>query len=343
MADDGSSSQAKKRKVDEISSTEAPEGPSSLAIVPATAPPPPEQSQTHQADVDELVPRAIERLSLTVNPSYLTRLKTAGELGYERPVSERFLSARFYQINVANFRDAMKDVLRGYLIWKYSEKGRFTTAQIVTEVTKIVPICVDACMTSLYAKLRTIHKQYGTYSTRFNTPPTYSKDLELPLPFADAIQNFGIFETRCMKKNFLMIPVYPEGTKNEGREKEDWHAYEYEACMPILRENGIPIKNVDTRVKSGFAWWTYRLKSVNDTYDFECILPFLHYSEHSALLSSMFLHVQSGEIRPIIELKGDDVAYGVRLREVKQGFQLRVFSALCHAHSEEWNSSANID
>eukprot|EP00262_Sarcandra_glabra_P017759 TRINITY_DN6185_c0_g1_i1.p1 TRINITY_DN6185_c0_g1~~TRINITY_DN6185_c0_g1_i1.p1 ORF type:complete len:345 (+),score=18.40 TRINITY_DN6185_c0_g1_i1:170-1204(+) len=290
------------------------------------------------------VPRAFERLSLTVNPSYLTRLRAANELGYERPFEQRRLPKRHYEIQISNLRDAMTYVLSNFIIWKQAEQGRFTIGQINSEVNEIVPICVDACMTALYAKLRTIHKQYGTYAHRFNAPATYAKDIELPLPFADAIQNFGVFETRCMKKNYVLVPVYPEGIKNEGRKNEEWHSNKYESCLPILRECGIPMKNVDTRIKFGHAWWTYKVEEAHGAYDFRCILPSLHYSDHSAILASMFFYLDR-ERRPvqIIRHLPDDADYGLRLREVRAGFQLRAFAALCHLPSEEWNSFTNIN
>jgi hypothetical protein len=312
---------------------------SALSIVVAEPSKKPNGNDKEADKPTELIPKALERLTLTVNPSYLQRLKAAKEIGYERPFSQRRPQLRFYEIQIKNFRDAMTYVLSNYITWKFHEQGSLTNAQITSEVNEIVPICVDACMTALYAKLRVIHKQYGKYSTRFNTPPTYSKEIELPLPFADAIQNLGVFETRCKKSNSVLVPVYPEGTKHEGRVEEEWNAAKYESCMPILRDCGIPLKNIDPRMKFGHAWWTYKIEKISSTYDFRCILPLLHYSQHSAITASMFLILdEQAEVAPVIKHLNDDVNYGTRLREVKPGFQIRAFSALCHAHNEEWNS-----
>ncbi|KAF5182510.1 coat protein [Thalictrum thalictroides] len=172
----------------------------------------------------------------------------------------------------------------------------------------------------------------------FSSPPTYSKDLELPLPFADAIQNFGVFETRSMLSNYFMIPVYPEGAKYEGRSSEDWHYSKYGSSLHLLKECGIPLNSVDTCIKDGSAWWTYKIREVYDSFDFQCIIPFLHHTDHSAILSSMFLLVDGNtkSLLPIIKHHTDDQDYGVRLREVPSGFPFQSFSALCHASRELW-------
>ncbi|GFP96432.1 hypothetical protein PHJA_001787300 [Phtheirospermum japonicum] len=204
----------------------------------------------------------------------------------------------------------------------------------------MTPIIVNACMAALYAKLRTIHKQFQTYATRFTAAPSYSKDIELPLPFADAIQNFGVFTPVGIEDNFVCIPVYPENIQNEGRSTQNWQSYSYEAYMPYMKGLGIPLKSVDTRLKVGSPWWTYFTELQDRHFDLRCIFPPINYSDHSALLASIFMRMNPArdDAVPIItHLDTDVLDYPVRLREISDGFQLRAFSALCHAPREEWN------
>ncbi|QED42878.1 ORF1 [Lomandra cryptic virus 1] len=338
----GEPSRTKKRKergvtIEEIpSEVEQPE----LALVART--PQPAAVEVEIVEVhSELLPSQFERLSLVINPSYQQRLIEANELGFERPPDQRILDARFYTIRIDNFRQALSNVLISYAVEKYLDQGVLTTAQINAELNTMVPLCVNACMSALYSKLRNIHKAYGVYAGRFTAPPSYNRDIELPLPFADAIQNFGVFETKCMTHNYLIVPVYPEGTRYEGRSTEDWHAYKYESYIPILKKLGIPVRSVDTRVKLGSAWWTYRVSLSNMTYDFNCIFPPIHYSDNSTVTASMFLLIDQdnhGEPMPLIDFQNDDGDYGVRLRDVPIGIQLRCFAALCNAPREEWDA-----
>ncbi|DAZ87290.1 TPA_asm: coat protein [Arceuthobium sichuanense virus 5] len=314
---------------------------SSTAVSQALTRIPPSSSVPvpHAAPAAELIPQKIDRLAIVVNPNCLKAMKDAGFLGFTRPDAQFSLDPRFYSFDVPTLRSRFSEVINAYLLTKVRELGRFTASQAAAHVNRVSLLVADACMSALYAKLRTIHKQYGTYASRFTTPPSYSKEIELPLPFADAIQNVGVFETRCMSVNYLMIPVLPEGTKHEGRSQEEWHVYQYEAYIPLLKECGVTVKSVDTRVKAGSAWWTLRPRYVLETYDLECILPFLHYSDHSVTTASMFL-VKSTDVNsasPIIAFKDDDLNHGVRFREIPEGFQIRSFAALCRAPREEWD------
>lgn len=295
-----------------------------------------------QADgnASTLLPREFERLALTVNPDYVDKLRYSKTIGFARPAAQRIAAPRYYQINIVNFRNALSAVATDYLKIKFYEQGLLTYAEVDAELEELIPVLVNACMAALYSKLRNIHKSFQTYATRFNAPPSYSKEIELPLPFADAIQNFGVFSPVGTTTNYLCVPVYPEGVQNEGRSTQNWQSYTYESLSTYMRDLGIPLKSVDTRLKTGSPWWTYRREYRNGHYDLRCIFSPANYSDHSALLASVFLSKINAQnvARDIIAPLADDVLdYPVRLREIPDGFQLRAFSALCHAPREEWN------
>jgi len=71
-------------------------------------------------------------------------------------------------------------------------------------------------MTALYAKLYNIHHDYGVHPSRYLTPPSFAKEIELPLPLALLIESFGAFETSCLTTNYLYIPTCPGNTQHEG-------------------------------------------------------------------------------------------------------------------------------
>nr|QPL17799.1 coat protein [Pistacia cryptic virus] len=345
MSPKGSNFPAKRPRFSFQGSTSAPDTPSAAGMeIVSVGHPSDHVSGGDAAQASSLIPRYHERLSLTINPNYLQLLTADGTLGFDRLPGQRMPSMRYYTIDLDVFTAAISNVMTSYLTLKLIEQGKMTQGQVTNEVAIQTPVIVNACVSALYAKLRNIHKSFGTYAARFNAPATYSKDIELPLPLADAIQNFGVFNPNGTLNHYVCVPVYPEGVQNEGRSTQLWQSYQYEAYIPVLKSLGIPVKSVDTRIKSGSAWWTYRPQLVDGHYDFRCIFPPSNYSEHSAVLASIFLVINDDdEPIPLIAYQADDVNYPVRLREVPAGFQLRAFSALCHAPSEEWNQYLLID
>lgn len=286
----------------------------------------------------ELVPRQYERMALTIDPNFVDSLVKLGRLGYLRPHAQRHAVPRHYVVEVTNFRNAITALIRPYLEQKLWATITMTEDEITAELNTVVPLITNACMAALYAKLRNIHRSYQQYSGRFPNPPTYTKDVELPLPLANAIETFGLFvPASCLTHN-TVIPVYPENIQNEGRSTQNWSCHQYEAYVPYLKELGIPVKSIDTRVKTGTPWWTYKVERQDDCFDFRCIFPPVNYSDHSVLIATMFARTNdAGESLPIIQALNDDRNYAYRGREIPDDFKLKAFAALCHASSEEWN------
>jgi len=286
----------------------------------------------------ELLPRMFERMALTIDPKFADGLTNQKTIGYFRPHNQRMPTVRYYELNVTNFRESISKILTTYLKFVLAQRKTMSLARIDAEVTLVVPLITNACMAALYSKLRTIHSAYQTYITRFTNRPTYTKEIELPLPLADAIDNVGIFTLSNTEVYYICVPLFPEGTLNEGRSVQAWNSFQYEAYIPMLKEYGIPVKSIDTRRKNGTPWWTYKVSYVSGSYDFRCIYPPANYTEHSAMLASMFARLnEDEEILPIITHQATDVDYPYRFREMPEDYQVKAFAALCQASSPEWN------
>jgi len=293
--------------------------------------------ETDEVQAEDQLPRSFTRMALTINPDYAKRLTAEGTVGYARTIDSRRPSLVYYEINVKELRDTISTLLTQYLKNKIYESKSMTFAQADAEITATVPVITNACMAALYAKLKTIHTQFQTYSARFGSRPTYTKEIELPLPLADAISNFGVFTPDNCEKNVICIPVYPENVQNEGRSTQIWSSYDYESYIPYLRTFGIPIKSVDTRSKAGTAWWTFKVSISNECFDFRCIYPPSNYSDHACMTAAMFARCDAdGTIHHIIKHARDVTEYAFRLREVPPGLHLKMFAALCQAPCEEW-------
>nr|CAH2618751.1 putative coat protein 2 [Conifer deltapartitivirus]CAI5383951.1 putative coat protein 2 [Conifer deltapartitivirus] len=277
-------------------------------------------------------------LDLEINPNYLDRLKQSNSLGFTLIPGSRPLDATHIELNVKEFRKAIKHVMTSFLERMFLEQNRLSQAEIQAETSTLVPLIVDSTMNAVYARMRVIHKQEGEHAGRFTAPPTYTKDIELPLPLADAVQQLGPFEVKDIKKKYLIYPVYPAGTLNEGRKHQVYSARKYVSITSILKELKVPMKSVVTQARSGSAWWTYKVIQNNDLQDLVCTLPPCHYTMHSANLRGVFLSdAKPDRVYQIISFDRLTDDYGTMLRECGDGYNIRAMSALCHTRDEDYN------
>ena len=292
----------------------------------------------------DLIQWPIERLATQVNQVFLDTIIQNGEGGYEVPDDQIVPTLRVYEINVTNLRNAFSSVLYNILRTKFIERGDRTVTAATILATNVSTLTADACMAALYAKLRTLHRQIYTYKGRFTDQPTYTKDIELPLPFAVAIDGIGMFRTSAMSTRYNVVPVYPEGTKNEGRSGDSINFLEYKSYLAYFAEIGIPTRTIDTRVSPGNAWWTYRTSYDGDVYDLKINYPPLHFNDHLANLAIMFLG-NSGADRnnaSIIQTQATDSDYGWHVKDIREGEQARAFAALSQWAPRYWNEKNNV-
>lgn len=288
---------------------------------------------------DQLVSREFTRLSFTANPDFATKLRNTHSLGFNRPVGARAPTMRYYTLNVRNLFNAFNALTTSYLKFKLYEAQVMSYAEADAEVAVMAPIIANACMAALYARLRNIHQQFQEYATRYTARPSYNKAIELPLPFADAVQNIGVFSPVGTLTNIVVVPNYPEGTQNEGRSTQNWSSYQYEAYIPQLKSLGIPLKSVDTHLKTGSLWWTYSVSYVNDTFDLRCIYPPINYTDHSVMLAGLFLVTNAADhtVLSIVQRHADEILYAYRARELPDDYNMKAFSALIHSPPHEWS------
>ncbi|CDO45228.1 Coat Protein [Arhar cryptic virus-I] len=290
----------------------------------------------------ELYPVQTKRLVLEGNPSYYRKLLDRKEIGYRRTGAGKVLTFRSFDLNVSYFRTAITDVMSRVLKIRYQSNGSMRQTEIDTEIATFVPHIVNVCMSALYAKLRSLNKSYGRHGTRYATAPVYTKDIEIPLPLALAIQELGSFQTQNLENNVIMIPTYPEGVQHEGRTAAEFPVAEYLSYVPTLLDLKIPLKSVDARIKTGSAWWTYKLEVIHYTADFICTIPRSLYSDMTALLRTLFL---SGSLEQppedLVVFPEDQATFGTLLNCLSAGFNARTFLALIGGPKEEWSFGTN--
>ncbi|GAB4837193.1 hypothetical protein Ancab_002102 [Ancistrocladus abbreviatus] len=125
--------------------------------------------------------RKFERSSLIIDPNYILKLSLIGCVGYKPPASVP--TWRYYEINLKTFGSALFGLFSAYLRIKLYEQEVLTYDQADAEVA---------------------------------TTPSYSKDVELPLLFTNAIQTLGVFAPCNISNNYVCVPVYPKNAQNEG-------------------------------------------------------------------------------------------------------------------------------
>lgn len=286
-------------------------------------------------------PRVSERKVLQIDPAYIDYCLINRIVGFERLPSQRNPTLRYYQINLPVFRQAITEVMTLRLTIMLLQEGILTRNEITTELNTIVPIIVDSCTSALYARLHNIHRKFGTHFERFQSPPSYQNKIELlPLPFADAIQNIGVFNPHGTVVNYSCIPVFPEGVQNEGRIQNFYSDY-----VSLLERLGIPVKSVDTGIEGGSsAWWTLKYEQVLDSVDFRCTYSHSNYSVYSAQLFALFMTWdEEGNVQQLFERPSDEILNTVCCREATRELRDRTFAALSHAPHMEWNDYLLIE
>lgn len=109
---------------------------------------------------------------------------------------------------------------------RYYAQCNLRASEIDTEVAEIVPLTVDAYMSVIYSKWRSIdlsynklssiqhasHSIFSKISTQHTSHLIFTMDVELLLPLTLAIQELCDFETHDFNTNYVIAPTYPEGT-----------------------------------------------------------------------------------------------------------------------------------
>ncbi|DAZ87293.1 TPA_asm: coat protein [Arceuthobium sichuanense virus 6] len=297
------------------------------------------QQPTTQDTVNELLPVAPSVLNYAANPNYLRLLRSRNEIGYFKTILKETLTSQSFEIVVSYFRYAMTQTLKSAILLRYLNSQEPRTSDAEAKINALVPLAVDVTMSALYARLRNLNRAFVKHATRYTSAPSYTKDVELPLPFALAIQEIGSFETQALSTNVVYLPTYPEGVNYDGRSNPQYKYAEYQSYVPFMKSIGIPCKTIDPNNKLGSAWWTLKVSNQHATTDLLCTLPQSHYSDHSVVLRQLFLVTPQGSSQPsddIVNFGQNHENYGYRAKAVRPASNVRAFLALCHAPTEEW-------
>nr|CAH2618889.1 putative coat protein 2 [Port Orford cedar deltapartitivirus]CAI5383879.1 putative coat protein 2 [Port Orford cedar deltapartitivirus] len=273
-----------------------------------------------------------------VNPNYILELRATHELGFTRQFSQWKPKIIYVELIPENMRTLISSTLAASFAQRFIRSGNLRINMITSILKDIVPVTCDAIMAATYAKLRYIHKLHGEHQQRYSGSPSYNKDIELPFPFAIAIQDLGIVESQDTEDKSLYLPDFPEGTANEGRKETKWSAFTYQSYIPMMKENGVIFKSVNPHLKVGSAWWTLKVEKQRNTVDLICTLPPLHYTPQSVATRALFLDTSKAPAdTQIIKTDNLPLDYGSYLREGGMGYNIRAFHALCQAPEEDWN------
>lgn len=273
-----------------------------------------------------------------LNEAYIRWLKDGRFLGWRRLPSELKTRTKDVSLEISNLRSVAKNVFKHVLAWRMIDSGNFTEAESAELAPEIAKSVSEAFMTALYAKLRFIHQQSRTHVSRYNARPSYNKVVELPLPFALAIEGIGRIETHSEPERRMLIPDVPEGTKYECREEEEFDSFNYQTYMNVMRDLKIPLKSIIPQTQTGNPWWTYKVLEITKKLNLQCTLPPSHYTEYSAHLRSVFLgNAFETKVTQIVDFTELKHKYGTMFRERDIGFNRLAFEALCQSPEEDWN------
>nr|QRG29180.1 putative CP [Alloteropsis cryptic virus 2] len=287
----------------------------------------------------ELLKGTITRQTADFNAATLNLLVNRHEIGTWRVTSKKVLKNTCIDIDAKEIRRCMTDMLSTALTALYLNNGSMRTSELVTEIADVVPATVDVCMTALYAKLRNVNRFYSAKPTRYTEHPQFTKEIELPLPLALLVESFGAFETQSLVTNTIYVPTYAEDTQYAGRSSVTYPIVKYLSYTPTFKELQVPMKTIDPQIKTGTAWWTYKVKTVHAAHDLVATLPPTLYTDFSAQLRTLLLvpdPEKNNEVQEIVTHPTSVVTYGYRAKALRTGIAVRTFLALCHCPEEFW-------
>jgi hypothetical protein len=288
----------------------------------------------------EITPVDFSRLIGQANPELAQSMRDAGELGYGRSDANQDLNTRSYSLDPAVIRARITAVLTPALTLLYREHGNKTLEASTAQATTDATVTADACMAAIYARLRNINKSFNINPTRYPSHPTFPKECELPLPFAIAIENIGMFATEDVVTKVLVVPAYPENTQNEGRSAATWSLSQYYSAAARMKELNIPFKKVNVMNKTGSPWWTFKPIYNHGRFDLRCIFPPMMYSALAVSLATLFLSTNAAqEAVMIYTALADDAAHPLRACDIQLRDVQKTLFALCNFPAYYWSDA----
>lgn len=224
------------------------------------------------------------------NKDYEMMLMLERRLGtfYKRNKMED--ACKWATLNATAFRASLNATLRG-VIRRLLLKDHFESeTNITARLDFVVPKLVAGICMMTYLRLRTVNFGLEDEGNVYMVKPKTSAPLEIPKPFAIALQQLGAIEIVGLPNRVIAYPALETTDAanflqvTASRYKPNEYAQAVEYCKSI----GMQFAPIDNSSKAGSAWWLFQGHTDDGAFQLTCPLPESNFTEQDALLHLMF-------------------------------------------------------
>lgn len=267
------------------------------------------------------------------NVDFTAELKDEGKLGLFLTRDRARRDPIAVELNVANYFDGIYTTIHDSTVHLLQTKSELNDADINLRINQVSEqLTIGACLMT-YLKLRSL--VYLEFPDRYDSAhlrrPRAITELPVVAPFAFAIQQLGAVNIANLLTEARYVPVFPTAGHTYGVPTgHTWNPNQYAQAVEYARKIGLHFSIVDTKQKSGTAWWLLRQVYAEEVFELKLPFPEVNYTSSMALTHALFLHGSEPDpSNTIFDLTPCGTAdYGYILRDPHLGINVTVFETV---------------
>nr|CAH2618869.1 putative coat protein [Conifer deltapartitivirus]CAI5383870.1 putative coat protein [Conifer deltapartitivirus] len=289
-----------------------------------------EPSAFEQAETDEVE---------TGNRQFEMMQYIGGTIGHRFSRLQISTRPQYVELSCHRMRNAIVHTLSMVMLRILYTKGVLESQEVIQRSQSMATILSNGTMMLLYKKLRNIHLTEFDHFDRFARKPKVPDTLEVPVPYAYALQSLGKVKVNSLTTDLEVAPLFPRNETNFGMDTvNSWSLDEHTQCVEYVKSLGIPCCTVNLGVKVGSAWWLMRQEAVDSTIRITCPLPESNFTERAAVLSTLFTlgtnYPVANNVADLSSFGNDN--YGTMLQNPPSGVNVSTFHAIADILPSGW-------
>jgi hypothetical protein len=167
---------------------------------------------------------------------------------------------------------------------------------ILTRTNRMVRILVRGICLATYYKIRAVNYAFNDEGHRYMFKPKIPNPLEIPKPFALAIQMLGAVEIHSMTRRTIAVPGLTTADAATAclATGEQLIPALYAQAVEYAKKKGLQFATVNFDVKYGSAWWLLNCPRESQIPELQVRLPESNFTESDALMHLMFCALADG-------------------------------------------------
>nr|CAH2618729.1 putative coat protein [Conifer deltapartitivirus]CAI5383947.1 putative coat protein [Conifer deltapartitivirus] len=246
---------------------------------------------------------------------------------------------QYIELSCYRMRNSIVHTIGAVMLRILYTRGVLESQEVIQRSQSMATIISNGTMLLLYKKLRNIHLTEFDHFERFARKPKVTDSIEVPVPYAYALQSLGKVKVNSLTTDLEIAPTFPRNETSFGMDATNsWSPDEHAQCIEYVKSLGIPCCTVNLGVKIGSAWWLMRQEQMDNTIRVSCPLPESNFTERAAVLSTLFtMGTNTPVANNVADLSsfGND-NYGIMLQNPPSGVNISTFHAIADTVPSVW-------